>query len=160
MITPVNEKNAKTLVINELTREIKEREEEASRLKAMVQKIAAIEGEITTLRSSLSLLQGNVEAGAVKPQAHLFNNGASNGAQSLPSIAYRILKQANRPLGASELVSMALIDGDEINYHSLTSMMSAKIKNGSQFYREGSGKDGKYGLLEWKRAAIEESDKD
>jgi hypothetical protein len=144
-------KTSKSLIRTELAREIKEREKEVLRLKAAVGKIPMLEGEIAVLQGSLKLFQGHDEVVKMRPQSHLFNNdGSNNGAPPLSSIVYKILKQANRPLGAGEVVALGPTNGKTINYRSLTSMMSVSIKSRKQFYREGSGKDGKYGLLEWK----------
>lgn len=137
-------------MIDGIKREIQEREKEVLRLRATVVKISILEREIIQLRGSLKLFQGNDEAGKTRPQPHLFNNGSDNGSPPLPSIVYKILKQADRPLGAGEVVALGPTNGKTINYRSLTSMMSVRIKQGKQFYREGSGKEGKYGLLEWK----------
>ena len=145
----MNERSPKTIAINEISRELKEREHEAMRLREAVGRIAALDGEIATLRASLKLLQGQVESNESISQSNLFNGSASESA-ALPAIVYKILKQAKKPLGASEVVALGQKDGKTINYRSLTSMMSQKISGGKLFYRDGSGKDGKYGLLEWK----------
>lgn len=150
IFTPMLDRDPKTVAINELSRELKERENELARLKESISKISLLEGEIATLQASLKLLRGHDEHEGVGPQPSLANHASNGNSLSLPSIVYKILKQANRPLGPGEVVELGPTNGKTINYHSLTSMMSAKIYNGELFYREGSGKDGKYGLLEWK----------
>lgn len=149
----MSQQNSKAVAISELTRELKEREREAMRLREAIGRIAALEGEISTLQASLKLLQGHAETGE-SAQPHLFNH-SKNGSSSLSSVVYSILKQANRPLGAGEVVTLGAAHGKTINYQSLTSMMSEKINAGKLFYREGTGRDGKYGLLEWKDGQVE-----
>ena len=97
---------------------------------------------------SLAMIRGADDIGEKgKAPAKL---SLTNGASSLSSTVYKILKQAGKPLGPKEIVLLGPTNGRTINYQSLTGLMAGKIKQGKQFYREGSGKNSKYGLLELK----------
>lgn len=138
--------DSKTAAISELTRQIKERERDLKRLQDGLRLIPTLQEQIKMLEGSVAMIQGKNGKEPKKAQARPpLNNGTPP--KTLGVVVFEILKQAGKPLRAPEIVSLSEARGVPINYRSLTKLISDRIRQGKQFYREG---EGIYGLKEWK----------
>lgn len=136
----------KSAAISELTKQIKEREKELRRLQDGLRLIPTLQEQIKMLEGSMAMIQGGdgIEQKKVQARLPLSNGTPSN---TLATRIYEILKQAGKPLRATDIVSLSTARGTPINYKSMTKLVSGRIKQGKQFYRE---EEGQYGLIEWK----------
>lgn len=99
--------------------------------------IVSIEGEISALETDLEVLEN-----ARKGQGNLI--GSSD---SIPNMAYEVLRESGRPLGVNSIIARLREKGFEVKKDSLTSAIHREIKNVRLFKVLDRGI---FGLLEWK----------
>ena len=138
---------SKSAAISELTKQIRERENDVRRYQEGINLIPALQAEIRMLEGSLAIIQGGTPIKHGESQAGLPLNGTPIQPKTIGVVAYEILKQAGKPLHVNEILSLSEARGTRIIYKSLTKMISERVRQGKQFYREGAGT---YGLKEWK----------
>jgi hypothetical protein len=136
--------------VAELKKQVEARQRELTKLHNLVNRIAVLQKELTTLESALAILEPkNTHAPIIEATRHhskLIKTMSGGPAMSTPQSVRAVLKEAGKPLSLRGIHPLILAKGKQVSYGTMTSAIYDSIKRGKEFKKFGAGT---IGLLEW-----------